>query len=79
MIYVNPMSIAEILEELPKLQSQERHLLFERLEALEDDQLQETPEMLAAIDAGRQSLREGRTYTPNEVRALVKQWATRSS
>jgi rubrerythrin len=73
------MSMSEILEELPKLKSEERQTLFERLEALEMDHLEETPEMLQAIDAGRQSLREEKTYSPEEARTLITRWTTKSS
>ncbi len=73
------MSITEILDELPRLAGQERQMLFERLEQLEGHEIEETPEMLAAIDAGRQSIRNGKTYTPDEARAKVRQWATKSS
>ena len=56
------MSVTEILEELPKLKDEERHLLLERLNELEMSKLpegfEETPEMLAAIDEGIRSLEE---------------------
>ena len=56
------MSVTEILNELPKLSDEERHLLLERLNELEMAKLpegfEETPEMLAAIDEGIRSLEE---------------------
>jgi len=56
------MSITEILDELPKLNDEERHLLRERLNELETAKVaegfEETPEMLAAIDEGIRSLEE---------------------
>ena len=50
------MSVTEILEELPKLKSAERHTLFERLNELEAAEMVETPEMIEAIDEGIRSL-----------------------
>lgn len=50
------MSITEILEELPKLKSEERRLLYDRLDELEVGEIEETPEMLAAIDEGIRSI-----------------------
>ena len=73
------MSVTEILDELPKLKAEERQLLFQRLSELEVEAIEETPEMLAAIDAGRRSMREGKKHTVEEVRDLVAQWTTKSS
>ena len=50
------MSGTEILEELPKLKSEGRHTLFVRLNELEAADIEETPEMVEAIDAGIRSL-----------------------
>ena len=47
------MSMTEILDELPKLSVEERLLLFQRLNELETGEIEETPEMLAAIDEAR--------------------------
>jgi len=47
------MSMTEILDELPKLSIEERQLLFQRLNELEVGAIEETPEMLAAIDEAR--------------------------
>jgi hypothetical protein len=47
------MSMTEILDELPKLSIEERQLLFQRLNELETGAIEETPEMLAAIDEAR--------------------------
>ena len=52
------MSVTKILEELPKLKSEERHTLFVRLNELEVADIEETPEMLAAIDEGIRSLEQ---------------------
>ncbi|MEM1158895.1 MAG: hypothetical protein AAGH72_11640 [Verrucomicrobiota bacterium] len=52
------MSIAEILDELPKLDVEERHTLMDRLNELEAATIEETPELLAAIDEGIRSAEE---------------------
>ncbi len=73
------MSMTEILEELPRLARSEREKVRRRLEELELREIEETPEMLAAIDAGRRSLREGIGFTVEQARELLAQWTTRSS
>lgn len=69
--------MAEILEELPKLTPSEREKVWQRLEELTE--IEETPEMLAAIDAGRRSMREGKGHTVAQARKLLSQWTTKSS
>jgi hypothetical protein len=73
------MSMTEILEKLPSLARSEREELRQRLEELELRDIEETPEMLAALDAGRRSVREGRRHTVEEARGLIAQWTTTSS
>ena len=73
------MSTAEILDELPKLAPAEREKVWQRLEELELAEIEETPEMLAALDAGRRSLREGKGHTVDQARELIAQWTTKSS
>jgi predicted transcriptional regulator len=72
------MSVTEILDELPKLKPEERQLLFQRLSELEEEAIEETPEMLAAIDEGLHSMRTGKNYTVEQVRELVAQWTSKS-
>ena len=55
---MDKMSATKILEELPKLTSEERHTLFVCLNELEAADIEEAPEMLAAIDAGIRSLEQ---------------------
>ena len=57
-VYIRVMSMTEILEELPKLNADERHTLFTKLNELESAIVDETPEMLAAIDEGIRSLEQ---------------------
>lgn len=74
------MSVTEILEELPKLKDEERHLLLERLNELEmakAEEIEETPEMLAAIDEGLRSLEEHGSIPMEVVWARLKaKWPT---
>lgn len=73
------MSMSEILEELPRLARVEREKVWQRLEEIELEEIEETPEVLAAIDAGRRSIREGKATTIEEARKLIAQWITKSS
>jgi len=71
------MSITEILDELPKLNIDERRLLSDRLHALEGDEIEETPEMLAFIDEGIRSAEQGGDISLEEARQRVSQWASK--
>jgi predicted transcriptional regulator len=73
------MRMTEILGELAKLKAEERHTLFEKLEALEWEKSEESAEMLAAIDEGIRSAETERSYTVVEVRAEIPTWFTKSS
>lgn len=72
------MSMTEILEELPRLARVEREKVWQRLEEIELEEIEETPEALVAIDAGRRSIREGKATTIEEARTLLAQWITKS-
>ena len=73
------MGTAEILDELPKLAPAEREKVWQRLEELELAEIEEPPEMFAALDAGRRSLREGKGHTVEQARELIAQWTAKSS
>ena len=74
------MSAAEILDELSKLTPVELQHIHERILELEEAQnVEETPELLAAVDEGLRSLESERTYTPDEARAKIAQWTSKSS
>jgi hypothetical protein len=78
------VSAAEILEELPKLTPTElqhiRDRILELADAQEDAQeLEETPELLAAIDEGQRSAENDETYTLDETRAKVAEWIAKLS
>lgn len=75
-----PVSTAEILNELPKLTPVELQRIQERILELEETrEVEETPELLAAVDEGLRSLAEERTYTTDEVRERIAQWTSKSS
>jgi hypothetical protein len=67
-------TVAEIENAIDKLSPAEQRELAERLNAR---LLEETPEMLAAIDEGIRSLENegGRYYTRAELEQKVRQWA----
>lgn len=70
------MSTTEILEELPRLARDEREKIWKRLEEIELGEMDETPEMLAAIDEGRRAIGEGKIVDIEEMRRRVGQWTT---
>jgi hypothetical protein len=71
--------MSEILEELPRLGRLERAKVWQRLEEIEMETVEETPEMLEAIDAGRCSIRLGQKNSIEHARNLIAQWTTKSS
>ena len=68
-------SLAEIQEAIEKLASEDRARLREWLDAQD---VEETDELLAAIDEGIRSAETERTFSLEEVRAEIKKWATKS-
>jgi predicted transcriptional regulator len=73
------MSTSELLAQLASLGRAERQQVWQRLEELELADIVETPEVLAAIDAGRAAVREGKTHTVEQARELIAKWTTKSS
>ena len=71
------MSVTEILEELPQLSSKDQTLVRDFLEELQFGVIEETPEMLMAVDEGLYSL-EHQASIPLEVvrNQLQEKWAT---
>ena len=69
-------SLAEIQEAIEKLASEDRARLREWFDA---QGVEETDELLAAIDEGILSAETERTYSLEEVRAEIKNWATKSA
>jgi hypothetical protein len=68
------MSVTEIIQELPKLSPEDRHVLRQELDERYLTDFEETPEMLAAIDEGLRSLKEEPTMTLDELRAEMRTW-----
>ena len=74
----SPMSMTEILDELPRLAPGERQAIFRRLVEIDPAlEVEETPEMLEAIDAGVRSLEAGGGVAPGEARQRVAQWISK--
>ena len=68
------MSVNEILAEIDKLSPDELLVIQEKLDLRLQDDTEETPEMLAAIEEGLRSSREERSYTLEEVREEMHKW-----
>ena len=68
--------MTEILDELPRLDPGERQTIFRRLVEI-DPALEETPEMLEAIDAGVRSLETGGGVGIGDARQRVAQWISK--
>jgi hypothetical protein len=68
------MSMSEILEEVSKLSSEERHLLVQKLNELEEEDCGETPELLAAIEEARLEP-ESTNVSAEELARDVIRWA----
>jgi hypothetical protein len=67
------MSVTEILAEMDKLSPDELNIIQKKLDLVRGE-VEETPEMLAAIDEGLRSLREEPTMTLEELRKDVRTW-----
>ncbi len=72
------MSVNEILAELEKLSPDERKIVREKLD-LVNEAFEETPEMMAAIDEGLRSSDEGRSIPIEELERRMKSWTFKSS
>jgi hypothetical protein len=79
MIRLPFMSITEILQELPRLSSEELDLVRSRLDQLQTENFEETPEILEAIEEGIRSANTEPGYTIEEIRAEIPTWFTKSS
>ena len=72
------MSMNEILDELPHLDDGERQTILRRLLMLDAGlEIDETPEMLATIDAGIASMDTGPGVTIDEARQRLAGWITK--
>jgi hypothetical protein len=78
-IFSAQMSLAEIIEELPKLTPEERRTIYQQIERLDGEpNFEPTPEMLGAIEAGTRSAQTERMYTAEEIKDRVHRWANSS-
>jgi len=69
------MSVNEIMHEIEKLSPEELDAIQAKLDQVRfPGAVEETPEMLAAIDEGLRSLREEPTMTLDELRAEMRTW-----
>ncbi len=72
------MSMSEILDELPRLSEGDRQTILRRLIQLDAGlEVDETPEILAAIDEGVRSMESGPGITLEEARQRVAGWTTK--
>ena len=72
------MSMTQILDELPRLSDGDRRAILHRLAELDPGiALDETPEMLAAIDAGVRSMESGPGVPLAEARERIAGWTGR--
>jgi predicted transcriptional regulator len=69
--------VLEILQELPKLSTNNQELIRERLDALQVESFEETSEILAAIDAGIRSAETEPSWTVEQVRGEIASWLTK--
>ena len=72
------MSVLEILEELPKLSSEEQELIRTRLESLRWGNYEETDAALEAINAGIRSAEIYPSWSVEQVRSEINSWVFRS-
>ena len=73
------MSFTQLIEEIEKLSPEELDLVQAKLDALQNEHIEETPEMLAAIDEGLRSLREEGAIPIEQVMEEMKTWNFKSS
>jgi len=72
------MSMTEILEELPRLSDGERQIILRQLIQFDAGlEVDETPEMLASIDAGVRSMETGPGVPLEEARRRIAGWITK--
>jgi len=72
------MSVREILEELPRLDANERQTVLRRLMEIDPAlEAEETPEMLAAIDEAVRVFDADKGVGIDEARRRVAQWTSK--
>jgi len=68
------MSLTELIQKIHELSPEEQEIIRRELDGLHEQDFEETPEMLAAIDEGLRSLREEPTITLEELRKEMRTW-----
>jgi len=72
------MSVREILEELPRLDASERQTVLRRLMEIDPAlEVEESPEMLTAIDEAVRSFDLDKGVGIEEARSRVAQWTSK--
>jgi hypothetical protein len=72
------MNVREILDELPRVDASERQTVLRRLIEIDSAlEVEETPEMLAAIDEAVRSFDPDEGVGIEEARRRVAQWTSR--
>ena len=69
------MTATDLIRQIDALPAPERAKI---LDWMHDRELEESPEMLAALDAAEKSANERGTRSVSEVRKLLPQWISRS-
>ena len=74
------MSLADIINELPKLTLAERHTIYQSIQQLDGEATSETttPEMITAIDESIRSAASELSYSPEELRGMMEGWLSTS-
>ncbi len=80
LLKVAEMSATEILEELPRLSSEERLKIYQHIARLERlDEIEPSPEFNAVIEEGLRSLETEPVVPLADVRGKIASWAGLSS
>lgn len=72
------MSLTELIQKIHELSPEEQEIVRRELDGLHEQDFEETPEMLAAIDEGLRSLREEGSIPIEEVERRMKSWTFKS-
>ncbi|MCE0522095.1 MAG: hypothetical protein LV480_04215 [Methylacidiphilales bacterium] len=72
------MSLTELIQKIHELSPEEQEIVRRELDGLQQEEFEATPEMLAAIDAGRRSSREEGTIPIDDVIKEISTWNTKS-
>jgi predicted transcriptional regulator len=72
------MSVAESLDELPRLSADERHTILRRLVELDAElEIEETQAMISKIEAGMRSMESDSGVSLDEARGRMAGWISK--